>query len=173
LQKASNQKQVTKNEYRQRLAWFSREVDMIGRASSSISVWRSVGFWMAAVMALVQATYALQAYLDPAAFAAYRGTPITDSNDAIWVHTYGSRTLFVALVVLVLLLRRDLVTLKWAALIGLVMPISDALVAVRAEASLVVVLRHVATGIYLLITFVVLSRFSRGAGLDNETRFSG
>jgi heme A synthase len=115
---------------------------------------------MAAIMAIVQAIYALQAFVDPAGFAAYRGTPITDAAGTMWVHTYGSRTLFVALVVALLLIREELATLKWVALIGIVMPISDALVAIRAEAPLAIVLRHVATGLYLLITFIVIQRSS-------------
>ena len=133
---------------------------MNDRAFAVGSAWRTLGYWMATVMAVVQAVYALQAFVDPAGFAAYRGTPITGDAGAMWVHTYGSRTLFVALVVALLLIRGELATLKWVALIGIVMPISDALVAIRAEAPLAVVLRHVATGLYLLITFVVIRRSS-------------
>ena len=130
------------------------------RAFAVGSAWRSLGFWMAALMAVVQAIYALQAFVDPAGFAAYRAAPITGVAGTMWVHTYGSRTLFVALVVALLLIRGELATLKWMALIGIVMPISDALLAIRAEAPLAIVLRHVATALYLLITFVVISRSS-------------
>ena len=122
-------------------------------ASVSPSPIRAVGFWLAVVMALLQAFYAFQGFVDPSGFAAYRGTPLLADGDAGWVHMYASRTLFVALTVGLLLVRRDLATLKWVALAGVVMPISDALVAQQAGASTAIVLRHVATVVYLLVTF--------------------
>ena len=117
---------------------------------------RSVGFWLAFVMALLQAVYALQAFLDPSGFATYRGTPLLASGDTDWVQIYASRTTFIALVVGSLLARRDMATLKWVALLGVVMPVGDALLAHQAEASLAVISRHVATVIYLLATFLTL-----------------
>jgi hypothetical protein len=66
----------------------------------------------------------------------------------------------VALVVMLLLVKKDLATLRWVALLGLVMPVSDALDAMRAGLPMAAVLRHVATAIYLLITFALLTRRS-------------
>ena len=66
-----------------------------------------------------------------------------------------------------LLWRRDLETLKWVALLGVVMPVSDAILAYQAEAPTAVVLRHVATVIYLIVTFWALHAFtSRDRGLS-------
>jgi hypothetical protein len=114
-------------------------------------------------MAVMQALYAVWAFTDPTALAAYRGTPLHESGDTAWVQAYGSRTLFVASVVALLLIRKDVTNLRWVALLGLVMPLSDALVALRADLPPAVVYRHVGTGIYLLITFAALARWKRTA----------
>lgn len=124
--------------------------------------WRSVGVWMAAGIALLQGVYAVWAFLDPSAVAAYRGGSIQGAGETLWLHTYASRTLFIALLVALLLWRRDVAALQWVALIGLIMPASDAWSAVQlkaagAEAD---VIRHIATAIYLLITFAILARAS-------------
>lgn len=109
-------------------------------------------------IAVLQSFYAGWAFLDPAALAAYRGMPLGEPVDVHWVHAYGSRTLFIAAVVGLLVVRKDLASLRWVALLGLVMPLSDAWDACRAGLPPAVVYRHLATGIYLLITFAVLTR---------------
>lgn len=122
--------------------------------------WRSIGFWMAAGVALLQGFYAVWAFLDPHAVAAYRGSSIEGPGEALWVHAYASRTLFIVFVVVLLLRRGDVATLKWVALLGLIMPASDAWSAIRSEAPAADVIRHVATAIYLFITFATLARAS-------------
>ena len=117
---------------------------------------RAVGFWLAVVMGLLQAVYAFQAFVDPTGFATYRGTPLIAGGDTDWVQIYASRTLFVALIVGLLLARKEMATLKWVALLGVVMPVGDALLAHEAGASFAIVGRHVATVIYLLVTFAAL-----------------
>jgi hypothetical protein len=114
------------------------------------------GSVLVALMAVLQAVYALLAYLDPASFATVRGTALVDAADADWVHIYASRTLFVALIIALLLFKQSFALLKWAALIGLVMPITDAFLACAAQAPTAVVGKHVATAVYLLATFGVL-----------------
>lgn len=130
-------------------------------APSSRNVWRSTGFWLALLMGLLQALYALLAVADPGAFASYRGTPLAPDGGAGWVYTYASRTLFIAMMVGFLLARRELATLRWFALLGLVMPASDALISYDAGASTLVVARHGATVIFLLTTFIALGRWRR------------
>jgi len=122
---------------------------------------RSVGFWLALVMGLVQAVYAVQAFVDPSGFATYRGTPLSADGDTDWVQIYASRTLFIALIAGLLLARKDIATLKWLALLGVVMPIGDAFLAHNAGASFAIVSRHVATVIYLLVTFAALLVWSK------------
>lgn len=110
------------------------------------------------LMALLQGIYAIYAYMDPQAFSLLRGTELLVSGDADWVKIYASRTLFVALIIGYLLILREYKILVWASLFGAVMPVMDGLLAYQAGAENVVVYKHVATAVYLLITFLVLKR---------------
>ena len=107
-------------------------------------------------MALLQGGYAIFAYVDPAAFSVFRGTDLLDAGDSDWVAIYASRTLFVALIIGYLLYWRNYKVLAWASLFGAVMPVTDALLAYQAQAPDKVVFKHIATVIYLLVTFFVL-----------------
>jgi hypothetical protein len=108
------------------------------------------------VMALLQAVYSIYAYLDPQAFSLLRGTALFASNDGDWIKIYASRTMFVALIIGFLLIIQEYKILAWASLFGTVMPATDAFLAYLAGAESVVVYKHVATLVYLLITFYVL-----------------
>lgn len=111
---------------------------------------------LVALMAILQGLYGVYAYVDPTGFAALRGTELATSEDIDWVIIYGSRTIFVSLTVALLLVYKQFNILMWVALIGVVMPVTDAWLAFQAGAPNPVVLKHVATVIYLLITFAVL-----------------
>ena len=115
-----------------------------------------VGIALVFLMALLQAVYAIYAYLDPQAFALLRGTNLFVSEDADWVKIYASRTFFVALIIGYLLVIQEYKILVWASLFGTVMPAMDAFLAYRAGAENIIVYKHVATIVYLLITFSVL-----------------
>ena len=115
-----------------------------------------VGIALVFLMALLQAVYAIYAYLDPQAFALLRGTGLFVSEDADWVKIYASRTFFVALIIGYLLVIQEYKILVWASLFGTVMPAMDAFLAYRAGAENIIVYKHVATIVYLLITFSVL-----------------
>jgi len=108
------------------------------------------------IMALLQAFYAVFSYLDPAAFAGVRGTQLFSAMDADWVKIYGSRTLFIALLLGYLLYAKNHSALMWCALLGTVMPITDGLLAYAAQAPFKVVAKHIATILFLLVTFAVL-----------------
>lgn len=116
---------------------------------------------LVAGMALLQFYFAFQAYLDPSAFSASRGTPLLDSGDSDWVRIYASRTLFIVLVLGVLLLRRDYSLLAWAALLGTVMPVTDAVLAVLDQAAFTYQTRHLATLVYLVAAFFVLRQVAK------------
>ena len=116
------------------------------------------GITLVFLMALIQGIYAIYAYMDPQAFSLLRGTELFVSGDADWVKIYASRTLFVALIIGYLLILREYKILVWASLFGTVMPVMDGLLAYQAGAENVVVYKHVATAVYLLITFLVLKR---------------
>lgn len=130
-----------------------------GGEPSAGKLWRSLGFWLVAAMALLQSVYAVQAVLSPEAFAAARGTPIAAGGDPAWVLTYACRTAFVALTVALLLARGAMSTLRWVALLALVMPVGDLLIAIEAGAPRAIWLRHVGTIAYLGLTFAVITRW--------------
>jgi hypothetical protein len=108
-------------------------------------------------MALLQMSYAIYAFTNPVEFASYRGGDMTPGGDTEWVRIYASRTLFVAMMLGLLLIRQEVSLLKWASLLGIVMPLSDAALAYQSAAPTSIVSRHWATVVYLLITFAVLT----------------
>ena len=124
--------------------------------SNKKSSLETTGFVLVSLMILVQAFYGVFSFIAPSEFAEVRGTELFSVNDLDWVQIYGSRTLFITLVLSYLLLTRNFLTLMWCALFGLIMPIVDGYLGHQAQASLSVVLKHVATGVYLLVTFIVL-----------------
>jgi len=115
-----------------------------------------IGWIMVFLMAALQLVYALYAYVDPSAFSITRGTELFDLADEDWVRIYASRTLFVGLIVGYLLYARQFKILAMASLFGIVMPVTDALLAYQASADEAVVLKHVATALFLVATFIVL-----------------
>ncbi len=113
------------------------------------------------IMAAIQLFYAIFAYLDPAAFAVLRGTDLWAENDADWVQIYASRTAFIGLIILLMLLLKHYRLLMFAALFGLVMPLTDAWLAYASQAASGVIIKHLLTAAYLLVTGVLLWRISR------------
>jgi hypothetical protein len=117
---------------------------------------RTTGMILVFLMAALQLAYALYAFADPAGFSLLRGTELFAAGDADWVRIYASRTLFIALIIGYLLYRRHFRILAAASLLGIVMPAADAWLAYQASAANAVVLKHVATALFLLVTFAVL-----------------
>jgi hypothetical protein len=123
--------------------------------------WRTVGFWLAAAIAGLQAFNAIRAAADPSGFAAYMGVPLDTAADAAWVHVYALRTAFIALMVAALLATGNMRALAWIALAGVVMPVGDAWLAQQAGAPAATLARHAAIGVYLVVTFAWLRRWTR------------
>jgi hypothetical protein len=122
------------------------------------AAWRTIGFWLAVPMALLQAVNAVRAVIDPAGFADYLGAPLAAEADAAWVFVYATRTAFVALLVAGLLLRGQLGALSWIALAALVMPLGDAWIAYTAGAPTATVARHLGIVLYLGLAAFALRR---------------
>jgi len=116
------------------------------------------GFVLVLLMILLQGFYGVFSYVDPSSFSSIRGTVLFSEMDADWVKIYGSRTLFITLFLGYLLHSRNFLILMWCALFGIIMPITDGLLAYEAQAPIKVVLKHIATIVYLLITFFVLKK---------------
>lgn len=136
-------------------------------AASAITLDRT-GRALVLIMVLLQGFYAIYAFVAPVAFAELRGTSVVAPEDLEWVRIYASRTAFVALIVGWLLVSGNRTALKFAALAGTVMPITDAVLAYRAGAANAVVIKHVLTIAYLAVTFLVLHFARRGAPADRH-----
>lgn len=117
-----------------------------------------VGFILVLLMILLQGFYGFFAYFDPVSFSSLRGTELFSERDTDWVQIYGSRTLFITLVLAYLLYSRNYFVLMWCALLGVVMPMTDGFLAYEAQAPFKVVFKHLATIVYLLIIFFVLKK---------------
>jgi hypothetical protein len=128
---------------------------------SNLKGHKIAGMTLVALMAILQGFYAAYALVDPTSFALVRGTELVVTGDTDWVRIYGSRTLFLALIVGYLLYLQNFNILKWAAIFGLVMPVTDGYLAYEAQASAQVVWKHAATAVYLLVTFWVLQGLTR------------
>jgi hypothetical protein len=115
-----------------------------------------VGITLVLLMTVLQGFYGLFAYIDPLSFANVRGTELFSNMDSDWVNIYGSRTLFITLIFSFLLYAKHYSIIMWCALFGIVMPVTDGFLAYQAEAPFKVVFKHIATILYLVITFFVL-----------------
>jgi len=109
------------------------------------------------LMIAIQAFYGVYAFISPAEFSELRGTRLFSEDDTDWVLIYASRTLFVALIIAYLLYVKNYSALVFAALAGVVMPVTDAALAYEAGAPTKIVLKHIATSAYLVITAIVLN----------------
>ncbi len=123
-----------------------------------------VGFVLVLLMAALQGFYAVYAYLDPNAFSGVRGTDLI-VGDEPWVQIYASRTLFIALLIGYFLYLKHYKILMMAALFGVVMPLTDGVLAYTAGADSAIIVKHVLTAIYLIVTFFVLRKI---VGLKNH-----
>ena len=130
--------------------------------------YKKVGVVLVLIMTLLQGFYAIFSYLDPVGFSVVRGTELFSEMDSDWVIIYGSRTLFITLFLGYLLCIRSYSVLMWCALFGTVMPITDGFLAYEAQAQLKVVAKHIATVVFLLLTFFVL----KGA-ISNKPKKAG
>ena len=128
---------------------------------STYKAQKIAGTILVALMAILQGFYAIYAFIDPASFALTRGTELVALGDMDWIWIYASRTLFVSLIIGYLLYLKNYDILKWAAIIGLVMPVTDGFLAYEAQAATQLIIKHAATAVYLLVTFWVLQSLTR------------
>ena len=117
-----------------------------------------VGFVLVLLMVLLQGFYGTFAFIEPAMFSTVRGTELFSGMDADWVKIYGSRTIFITLIFGYLLYTRNYIVIMWGALFGIIMPITDGLLAYEAQAPFKVIAKHIATIVYLLVIFFVLKK---------------
>jgi len=130
---------------------------------SSRPVLRTFGFWLSVPLALLQAVNVVRALSDPTGFATYYGVPVSGADAVAWVQVYALRTAFVAALVAIFLVRRDLRALFWTAVAALILPLGDAWLTHQTGAAPAIVARHLAIEAYLALTCVALFIASRNA----------
>lgn len=128
--------------------------------------WLRVSSWLVAAMGCFQLLNTFRAVADPAGFAAYMGLPLSDPANDGFVLVYALRAAFVGLLALVLLVRRDIRTLAFFALVALVMPLGDAILTAVNGADPMIVARHAAIAVAVAITAALL--FMRAREQDNN-----
>jgi hypothetical protein len=129
--------------------------------ASKFHIARTVGFWLAILMAVLQGVNTVRVVLDPTGFATYIGIPLGLAEQVNWVQIYGLRTAFISILITVLLIRKDLATLRWIALAALIMPFGDAWITHDIGAPLSIVGRHLAIAGFLIMTAFFLDRGAR------------
>lgn len=126
--------------------------------TSKPSILKTLGFWVAALMALLQGLNAVRAFASPVNFADYMGLPLQDAADVGFVYVYGLRAAFISLLVVLFLAFRKFDALAWTAVAALLMPVGDALLAQSAGAAPITVIRHAAIAVYVVVAFFILRR---------------
>lgn len=129
---------------------------------------KKTGFVLVLLMALLQGFYGVFAYIDPVAFANLRGTELVSVADADWIQIYGSRTVFIALLIGFLLYTKSYKILIAASVFGIVMPATDGWLAYQAGADSSVIIKHLVTVVYLAITAYILSKIVNAEGKTKE-----
>jgi hypothetical protein len=118
------------------------------------------------LMTALQGFYSIFGYLDPFAFSVIRGTELVSSTDKDWVQIYASRTLFITLIIGYLIYIKHYRILMYTALFGMVMPITDAVLAYNAQAPTKVIVKHIVTIVYLAATFFALRKVVKSRELS-------
>jgi hypothetical protein len=132
----------------------------------AVSVWRrnpwvSFGAWAVLALAGYLAFSATVAVVDPVYFATRLGLPLASAADSGFVLVYASRTAFLVLFALVMLVRREIETLAVFALIAVIVPLGDAIVTAKSGAPVAIVARHLGAAVFLAVTAFLLRRWVR------------
>lgn len=123
--------------------------------------WRSIGFWLAAALALSQLTNALRVSFGAAAYSDYMGLPLTSPEDASWVVVYALRALFMGSFAGYLLVTQRYQVLSMMALLALVMPLGDFYLVWEAGGSTGTLARHALIAGVLVAAWLSLGRLAR------------
>ncbi len=123
--------------------------------------WKTIGFWCAIIMGLAQASSALRAFANPAAFADYMGLPLAENAGPGFVWVYALRTTLIAFLALFLAISGRFKALAIIASVALILPIGDAWLSAQAGAADAIVYRHVGIAVFLGFTAAMLFRDSR------------
>ena len=130
-------------------------------SQTSPSAWRSIGLWMAALMAVSQAANAIRVLADPNGFSDYMGLPIPDGESVGFVYVYALRAAFIAIAVGIFVVLRNISALMWLGAAALIMPAGDTLLTWQAGAPDAIIIRHAATTLYVAVVVALLLSWQR------------
>jgi hypothetical protein len=119
---------------------------------------RTIGFWLAVALIAYIIFNAWRALSSPADFAAFFGTPLGDPAETSFVTVYAIRALFLGAFAFVLLVTRHFSALATFVLVGIIMPVGDALLVASAGAPAGVIFRHVVVALVLATAWFFLRR---------------
>lgn len=117
---------------------------------------RSPAVWLALLGSAFLLVNVVRALTAPASFAEYLGVPLASQLDDAWVIIYASRTLLLAIIILVLLYRRLFGVLGAVFAVSVIIPLTDAFL--TRDAGTATVGRHLGIALYLLVTGIALLR---------------
>lgn len=126
----------------------------------------SAGTWMALAAVVLLIVNVVRAVTDPVGFVAFFGLAEAAAGNGDLAVVYAIRTLFVAVLAAVLIVRRDLPGLTTFALAAVLIPVGDALLVAARSGPPLVIARHVAIAVFLLATWWVLRRDARRGARD-------
>src|SRR5579859_5579216 len=117
---------------------------------------RSVGWWMTVIAALYLLVSAAIAAAAPVSFAHSLGLPLASTADDGFPVVYATRTTVIALLALILALRQEIAILSILVLLATVLPLTDAVVVATHHAGAPTAVKHLASAVYLLATWILL-----------------
>jgi hypothetical protein len=139
-------------------------------SNAARSPWRSVGVWFAVAMVLYTFSNVARAGLDPRGFADFFYAQSLSADNTAFVWVYAVRTLFLAVFGGVLILQKKITALATFTLVAILMPLGDAALAAASGAPIGRVIAHLLIAALLLVTWILLRRWTRGAADENVAR---
>lgn len=123
--------------------------------------WRTIGFWLAAALALSQLGNALRVAFGAQAYSVYMGLPLSGGEGESWVVVYALRAFFLGSFAGYLLITSRYRVLSTMALLALVMPLGDFYLVWQAGGSAGTLARHGLIAAVLVAAWISLDRLAR------------
>lgn len=129
--------------------------------SSPRPVWREPALVFAAVSGLAFVILGMRAVLIPMTTSSGFGLPALGANDALWVQIYGSRTILLGLLAIILAASGSVVPLAFMFAIGAALPFFDMALITSQSGPGPILFRHAAFVIWLGLGAFLLWRLQR------------
>ena len=134
--------------------------------------WRRPAVLFAAFSGLAFMALGLRAILIPATSSSGFGLPMTTASEVLWVQIYGSRTMLLGAIALVLLSLRNVRALAWMLAIGAFLPFFDMGLIISQTGPGPILLRHAAYIVWLGLAALLLWRLAPEAASPSREALS-